>query len=209
MRMWLCLAVVGCAGDANVIRDADTGGFASGDGAADGGATGGDTGPGEQWWRVDADLVVAAGAVEAASSTLSLSLVGDEGTVCTDVVTPLSAVEADAPHASVYDWWELSWDPASLSCFESGGPTAGQLDLGIGALDPEIRALLGRLDDVIADAAAGTLNGAYASLPGDERLFVFGAAGLPDAWTGEGTAATEAPLPDGTWRVRAVYSFEL
>ena len=76
-------------------------------------------------------------------------------------------------------------------------------------MHPEVLALVERLDDSLTAASVEHLNGAYARPAGEDRTFVFGAAGLPEAWSGTSGPALSAPLPDGTWSLRAVYPFSL
>ncbi|RME20923.1 MAG: hypothetical protein D6798_19295 [Deltaproteobacteria bacterium] len=199
----------GCSGVDRSAGEADTGAANDGAGAGDGGSLAGDTGAVARWWSLDADLQIVDGELDASGSTLTLSLRTEDQQVCADVVPPTSATASPAPHPAVYAWWAVTWDPAALHCLDEGVPLEGRVELGIGALDPEIRVLLGRLDDVRSDDAVEALNGAYASLPADDRLLVFGAAGPPAAFEGEGSPATTAPLADGSWWVRAVYTFDL
>lgn len=185
----------------------ETGDLDSGNGTADGGT---DVEMGT-YWTVDADLVVVEGVVDAASSTLWLGRRRNSSETCADQVVPLSVTPVEPlPHASVYTWWEVSWNPTALICFSEGeGGWNQPLLLGVGEMHAEIAAIVETLDEVQVQGAAAQLNATYARLPGDDRLLVYGAAGLEQAWAGEGKAATSGPLEDGTWLIRTLYSFPL
>ncbi len=209
MRGFVMLLLGGCASFGGMAKDADTG-------SADGTGLAEDSGFEEpvedlegRWWSLDADLVVSDGAVVAASSELRFTLQEDAEEVCTDVVTPsaVTAVE-QPPHPDVLVWLQVEWASASLTCIKDGAPSAGAMLLGVGLMDPEIEALIGRLEEATADSA-DSLNASYATVDGDDRLFVFGAAGPQASWQGDGDPLAAAPLTDGLWMVRAVYSFTL
>lgn len=211
MRLLPYLLLAGCGGS----KESDDMGGGAGDTGSqvgpDTGDDGEDTGDLTRSWLLEADLALVDGAPDPASSVLRLSR-RVEGTVdCVDAVG-LTLVEAVAPvpHDSVLAWWSVDWDGGALSCFAAdSGPGAGHALIGIGVMHPEVEALLGRLEQVTADGAAASLNAAYATLDGDERLLVYGAAGTEQAYAGQGVAASQEPLADGTWLVRAVYPFAL
>lgn len=204
----VALFATGCSGMASddAGQEADDGDASGGDtGAADGSI---DTGAEPEWWRLEADLELVDGLPVAESSVLRLSVL--LGTDCVDEVVPMSVVAVEElPHETIYTWWELALPEDGWVCLGvDEGPRPGPLLVGIGAMHPEVQAVLGSMTDVQGDAAE-SLNGAYAQLPGSDQLLVFGAAGPADAWTGDGVASTGAPLADGTWWVRTAYSFPM
>lgn len=217
--LWLALFLAGCSsGDR-----ADLAG-ATADTANDAGAGGGDeesswdSGLEEDdaavpaWWRLDAEVVVSGGDVDAAASRLEVTLVGeDEASTCTvsgtaGRYTPVRPL----PDELLVTWWSVESIAWSGECADLGYADAlpSEIELGIGALHPEIEAVLGTV--ALAEAGSeATLNSAYATIDGSDTIYVFGAAGLSEAWTGAGEPATSEPLADGTWSVRAAYAFLL
>lgn len=211
MRLWLFAVLAGCAGENNFdVMEPDTG-EATGSGDEDTGDGGEQSETARAYWALDADLAMVDGLPLLEGSTLGFTRREEGVDDCVDSVAPSAVLAKEAlPHESVYTWWQLDWDPSGLSCFSSGeAPTRGSILLGVGAMHVEVQALIGRLDEVDDAAVAASLNGAYATLPGDGRLLVFGAAGPPEAYSGEVQPAEAAPLADGGWWVRAVYPFNL
>ena len=194
------------AGDAGLDGDTtdldDTGGSVD-----DGGSS---TDPGS-WWLLDATLVISEGELQADGSSLSFIRRSGAETTCQDVLSPVSvAAITPLPHESVYTWWQVDWDTSAVTCFVDGeGATRSPLLLGVGAMHPEIEAVLPSLLGTTDSEVALHLNGAYARLPEDDQLLVFGAVGLQSAWAGEGEPAVAAPLADGTWVLRSAYSLPL
>lgn len=161
------------------------------------------------WWRLDADLMLADGDVEAGESELRAALLDASGAeACSAVATPSEVSSVPTlPNEALVTWWSLSdlvW--ADDCAIDAGLPLS--LSLGVGGLHPEIVAVLDGMPEASGDAGA-TLNGAYAQLPGGDSIYVFGAAGLGPAWSGEGEVAATAPLSDGTWELRGAYGFPL
>lgn len=186
---------------------------------ADGGSTNTDSGSTDggtdvldgTWWQVDGEVVVSAGAPQVDGSTLVFSRRSGDESACQDVVSPTVLASDEAPpHATVFTWWRVEWDPMGITCFGAGEGAARQpLMLGVGQMHPELEAVLPSLLGETDAAALGHLNGAYLQLPGDDRLLVFGVIGPESAWAGEGEPAMAAPLADGTWLLRSAYSLPL
>lgn len=202
----------GCAG-----FEADKGlDDVEGDGGASSGSDTGDTGGSEpqdlgQWWAMDADLGLAKGQIELASSSLRLRRLHELEERCLEL-EPLVAADrlADPESEWVWAWWRLDWSVDELDCFREGqGAARAPVGFGLGALHPELRAALpgSRLVEVEGDGDA--LLGAYLMLPDDERLLVYGVAGTEDAFAGAGEALTEGVLPDGALAVRTVFALPL
>jgi len=183
----------------------------SGDGSADGGVDSGASELAVSWWTLSASLVVLAedpGEVDPALSVLEVRLFDEAGVEqCASTATlDVARTARSLPDPAVYGWWELTpgaWtgtcDAAQLA--EQADPG---LELGVGVLDPEIKAQMGAAG--LGDAGVETLNGAYVSLDGGDTLWVYGVAGLPDAFSGAAGPATETPIPSGTWAIQSVYS---
>ena len=183
----------------------------SGDGSADGGTDSGASELAVSWWTLEASLVLLAddpGEVDPALSVLEVRLF-DEAMAeqCVSTATlDVARTARSLPDPAVYGWWELTPGPWTGAC--EGGLLAERVDpgleLGVGLLDPEIKAQMGAAG--LGDTGVETLNGAYVSLDGGETLWVYGVAGLPDAFAGAAGPATETPITSGTWAIQSVYS---
>ena len=183
----------------------------SGDGSADGGEDSGASELAVSWWALSASLVVLAddpGEIDPLGSMLEVRLF-DEARVeqcASTAALDVARTARSLPDPAVYGWWELTpgaWtgtcDAAQLAERVDPG-----LELGVGVLDAEIKAQMGAAG--LGDAGVETLNGAYVSLDSGDTLWVYGVAGLPDAFTGAAGPATETPIPGGTWALQSVYS---
>ncbi|MCB9777793.1 MAG: hypothetical protein H6742_04455 [Alphaproteobacteria bacterium] len=202
------LFAAGCSGMADKAgaddsQDVDPGGGDTADGGGDV-----DSGESPEWWRLEADLWVEDGVPVLDETVLRLSVL--LGTDCVDELAADSVVVLDdLPHETVYTWWELALPADGWSCLAAGeGPRPGPIRLGVGAMHPEVLAVLGSMADVEGDASS-SLNGAYLQLPDSDELLVFGAAGPEAAWAGEGTAVVDGTLETGSWWVRTAYSFPM
>jgi len=197
-------------------KGADSGSVDSGihDGGADGVEDTGDTaGPdaGVRWYKLGATLQVTGeegDALTLEGSALSVELFdADLLSLCVATAALAGAVPARlSPDPAILTWWTLTPGEWVGTCGEidlAGAINPG-LELGVGALDPEIRAAMegAGIDAVGADS----LNGAYVSPDGGDTLWVYGVAGLPGAYAGLEGPATAAPLSAGAWQLAPVYS---
>jgi hypothetical protein len=111
------------------------------------------------------------------------------------------------PEPEVYAWWLVVAGNWTGSCADLGVPVpVSTLQLGIGVLHPELRAVLGSVEAAAAGSER-TLNGAYARFDAASPVYAFGLAGPAGAFGGVGDAAVEPPLAAGTWQVEPAYSF--
>ena len=156
------------------------------------------------WWTMGASLSVVEGVPDAKASTLTLSVLDDALLpYCDATAAVASATALDPPHPDVFAWWALTWEPA-VGCEGILFPLPENVLLGVGAMHPEVLARL-----TVADVPApAMLNGAYTSLDSLSTLLVYGAAGQPAAWKGK-AGPVDLALPDGTWTIAPVFSFEL
>jgi hypothetical protein len=134
------------------------------------------------WYAVRATVPLVGGAPDPTGASISVEVV-DEDLVRIDCDVELDPAEisaAEAPDADVYAWWSLPVTPFEEACTTL--PTT--LELGLGALDPEVRAQLGSVD---LEDEADMLWGAWMRADGGE-LWAVGYArgtiasdGLPPA----------------------------
>jgi hypothetical protein len=223
-RRHLCAVVllltVGCS-SADKADDAGAEQDEADDEASDagGGADGWDSGmvedgaEGYTWWRLDADLQVAGGDLAADGVVLRAGLLDAVGSeLCTVEGIPAEATPFfTMPDELIFTWWALSgitWDGGDCASDSDLSLLPVSLSFGVGALHPEIVAVLDGMPEAAAGASGG-LNGAYAQLAEGGTIYVFGAVGPGEAWAGGGEPATQAPLADGTWELRGAYGFPL
>ena len=182
------------------------------DDALDTGDTTADDDTDAMWWKCSANLHLSEGAIDLDHTLLSVSFFDSE-------MKEMCLVEASATKADAVD---ETVDPALLALWEFvpgdwtgdcesetlSGQLPSSIQLGVGALDDEIVAVMGT-SDLVSDGAESSLNGAYASIDGGTTLWVYGLAGTLAAYDGLGATQTETPLDDGMWLLRPLYSFPI
>lgn len=186
--------------------ESDAGGGAFDSGVSD------DAGGGFSWWRLDADLEIVGGVLTPDASTLQAALLDDTGAeLCVLAGVPGSAPPfLTLPDELLVAWWSLEAIGWSGDCIDELGPAMLPVtfSLGVGAMHPEIVAVLDGMPEASGDATEA-LNGAFAQFGDGETIYVFGAVGPAAAWAGEGDPSEEAPLADGVWELRGAYGFPL
>lgn len=214
LRPWPCVLLgIGCSssdgGKGSSFADTGfPGGMDTGPAMVD---TGGSASP--TWWKLSADLDVENGEVVAATSSLELVRVDETGQPttpdCRATAVPQSVEPtSDLPDSVLVSWWTVDGGEWSEDC-EQAAPDlpVAPFGLGVGAMHPDIRAVIDTLDDPRpAEGAEDTLNAAYIQLVSEGPIYVFGVAGLPAAYAAQAGPASEAPLDDGTWWVRPLYA---
>lgn len=193
------LCAVGCSPNRSLEGAGGTFDTAASDSADDTGEMDDDTGPSIEpaWYVVRADLTVADGLPVPDGAELSIDVVDAdlERTDCVVELDPsgLAAATVDGAEPGSL-WWELPVVPTTASCATL--PTT--LTLGVGSLDPDVRA---RLGTVHLDAVADSLFGAYFLLDG--AITAYGYAGTANDLFGDDLAAL--PPPDGLYRLAPLY----
>lgn len=140
------------------------------------------------WYAVNAVVALSSGAPDPATATIEVEVV-DEDLVridCTVPLDPAALTGAEAPSDEIYTWWTLTVAPLEEPCTTL--PTT--IELGLGALDPEVRARLGSVD---LDDAADRLWGAWMRVDGGDLW----ATGYAAAASDPDTAAV--PPPDDVY----------
>ena len=158
------------------------------------------------WWRLDAAVTVLAGAPEASTSRLSLTLISADGeALCEDTLGVTEILDVGTlPDAVIFAWWQVSAAEPGGDCAPWRSPVPDPLELGVGAMDPNIQANLSPAG--LADLE-DNLNASYASLDGGDTIYVFGVAGTDTAWLDVDEAADGGPVEDGTWIIKGIYPF--
>lgn len=189
--MILVLLFAACAdyamsGDASDPKDTANDGTGVDDTAADTGVIEDPATP--AWYAVNAVVALSSGVPDPSTATLEVEVV-DEDLVridCTVALDPSVLGGAEPPSDQIYTWWTLAVTPLEDPCTTL--PTT--IELGLGTLDPEVRARLGSVD---LDDAADRLWGTWMRVDGG------------DLWaTGYATAASDPdtatmPPPDDTY----------
>lgn len=112
-----------------------------------------------------------------------------------------------APEPEVLVWWQVNLGAWTGTCADAGVQVPlTSLQLGVGALHPELLAVLGTVESAV-DGSEESLNGAYARVESGASVYVFGVAGTAEAYAGLGSTALEAPLAAGDWVIEPAYSF--
>lgn len=164
------------------------------------------------WYAVGAAASLSGGLLTALTVTYSLlPETPTDGSICESVRAPISAVDAPSPDPAIYHWWlvELPQDDGACEGAETLPTT---LLLGLGELHPDITA---GLKDDAAQAAAGSLYGAYVATDGvqedgqAETIYIYGYAGTTADLAGETSPVTAPPAPDGDYTLTPVYVLKL
>lgn len=206
MRTLLLVLLLGCGGGKDAaLGHADSAEIDEDTGARTDTDTGLDGAGEPSWWTLRADITLKKGLPVADSASLQVALLdGLLATICEAEVSLKAAADTESPDPAIYAWWRVT-PILPTDCDEAGLVLPAELLVGVGELHPDIQARL--ITSGAADPA--TLNGAYASLDGGKTLLVYGAAGPDAAWAGEGSPADLAPLDDGRWSLRPVFSFKV
>jgi len=165
------------------------------------------------WWRLDSELLVSAGQLSRTESQLIVSVLDFEGLVlCTEEVR---VAETDTipvrPESELLTWWSITLGDGTRTCagIFDVATLPDSIEVGVGQMHPELKAVSSLVSD-LPDTGVDTLNGAYARLDSDaDDIWVYGYAGDAAAWLGTAGPATVAPLADGRWTLRGVYSFPI
>ena len=165
------------------------------------------------WWRLDAGLSISAGQLSTAESGLTVHVLDDAGEVICSEEFRLVDTDTmeDRPDPMILTWWLLVRGEGTGTCSDVVDLSSlpAELYVGVGEMHPELEAVAGQVEDWL-EAPTGHLNGAYARVdPNVDDIWVYGFAGDVNAWAGMDGPATVAPLSDGLWTLRGVYSFPL
>ena len=127
--------------------------------------------------------------------------------VCVAVSKVATLDDTGLPDPAIISWWNLR--PVEWSgCLEQMHLiNVEELGIGIGELHHELLAVLDN-SPLSVEGSSDSLNGAYASIGGGQ-VYVFGVAGLAQAYEGVGNAAVQTPLVSGEWAISALYQFSL
>jgi hypothetical protein len=164
-------------------------------------------------WRMSGTLLVNEGDIQSELSFLHVAIVGDAGsTLCADNIgIAMASRMMEVPEAGVQVWWRVvrtEPDPTSCLAQEYPMPLPKPVFVGLGAMHPEIEAVLaGDTDGSHADDAR--LRSVYASMRQDSDVWVFGVAETTSEEEVGIDPATGGISVDGNWKFQAVYSFPL
>jgi len=184
---------------------------------SDAGGTGGEVDTGESaeptWWRLDADLLVSAGQLSRDGSQLTVSILDPDGLVLCEEEVRLASTDTivTRPEPELLTWWAVELGEGTRTCAATYDVSVlpRDIQLGVGEMHPELQAVAGLVDGM-PDTGVVTLNAAYARVDSDiDDVWVYGFAGDDGAWLGVSGPATVAPLTDGMWTLRGIYSFPL
>lgn len=202
MRFFPLLIACGCSDMALSAKEAaggasDTATSDEGDADADADAdTDADTDFIPEWYSLAAVATVDAGAAASLEPRFVIGSSELERRDCT-VMVPADLAASTPPSESIYTYWTLTV-PADNGCDGMTG-TPARLGVGIGVLDPEVRARLGTVD---LDGVADELWGAWL-IADDNEPFPFGYA------QGVGGDPADGPPPDGSYTLEPLLLLRL
>jgi len=160
--------------------------------------------PDPAWWSIVATVPVAGTNPVTEGTTVSFTAYpdgADAAPLCTATSPAVSITAEVAPDATIYAWWSTALDISDGACDTEDIEIPTALYLGIGALDPNIVAVLG---DAGYAELTSSLYGAYVSLDGGGTVYTFGVAGTASSYEGEPVTDGD-PIPDGTWQIEGIY----
>ena len=162
-------------------------------------------------WKLSGTLLVNEGAIQTDLSFLRVSIVGDEGgELCTDSIgISASSRQSEAPEAGVQAWWEVTrTEPDGASCLsmEYSLPLPKPVFIGLGAMHPEIEAVLAGVPDH-TQTEGSRLRSVYVAMAEDSAVWVFGYAETTSEEEVEIDPITGGISVDGNWKFDGLYSF--
>lgn len=165
-----------------------------------------------QWWSLSGQVLLEGGQPVAGDASLEVVLLGEDGGVVVEIcrtafAEPTLVVESP-PDPALYHWWLVTPGADDSACHSLRQHLPTSLHLGLGALHPDIAALL---DQAGLGGMDPYLYGAYVQTEAmaEDGIWVYGVAATPAGWEGAQPAATEGPVPDGTYRFQPIYLLPL
>ena len=164
-------------------------------------------------WRLSGTLLVNDGLIQPELSFLRVVIMGDaDGALCDDNVGIVGSVrQSEVPEGGVHAWWEVEGtNPEESSCLRDvySNPLPSPVYLGIGAMHPEIEAVVAGIPDL--DTVEGSrIRSVYAAMAQDASVWVFGMAETSSEEETDIDPRTGSISVDGNWKFSAVYSFQL
>ena len=164
-------------------------------------------------WDLSGSFRVIDGQLDAGLSHLTADIYDEDGaSICRQGLGVASTRNVEIlPDPDLQSWWEINVDSTQAGdCVNQAVqvPTSHPIYLGLGALHPEIEAVL--------DSEAGPtppedveVRSVFVALGADARIWIFGVATLDDSAQGDALEETIAiqTLRDGQWKFKALYSF--
>ncbi len=173
--------------------------------------TGDEDQPDPAWWSLEVTALMEDGQPVQSDTTLVISLIDASADPANPICQasypqPEISVE-DPPDSSIFHWWQISLGEPSTDC--SGHAlehVPATLSLGIGALHPDIAALL---EPAGYDEIEAYLYGTYLGTDDVQTIWTYGIAATAAGWAAEQLPVTEPPIPDGTYSLVPVYLLPL
>jgi hypothetical protein len=206
MRLLALSLLTACSSGAKYSDDAsDTSRYGNDDSSSD--SADGTDEDAPALWSIDGWFVIAEGAPDPTKSSLDIVVLDEDMQAVCDP-KPVSfgpVVVLPAPDPAIYTWWEITVPVIGGGCTAMLPPT---FRIGIGAFDERLTPYLLGLDGV-SETASTSLNGAYASVDGDENVWIYGIAGPTEAFEGTGDPVRTAEAVVGSWKIETVFHLPL
>jgi hypothetical protein len=172
--------------------------------------TGDEDQPDPAWWSLSATVLIEEALPVQGDTTLTVTLIDESADtanpICVARYDQVELTIQDTPDALVYHWWRIDLGEPTTDCSPhplTRIPTT--LELGIGAVHPDIASLL---EPAGYDEIEPYLYGAYLRAE-SEDIWTWGVAATAAGFGAEQLPVTEPPVPDGTYSFVPIYLLPL
>jgi len=174
-----------------------------------------DTDDGDQtdpsWWSLNATILMEDGLSVQSDTTVVISLIDDTADpaspICQASYEQVEFAVLDSPDASIYHWWQAALSEPVTDCSAHRLTwIPADIELGIGALHPDIAALLEPAGHADIEPY---LYGAYVRSGQEDTIWTYGISATAAGWDSEQLPVSEGPVPNGTYSLVPIYLLPL
>jgi len=163
------------------------------------------------WWSLAATILMEDGSSVQSDTTVVISLIDDTADpanpICQASYDQVELAVLDLPDANIYHWWQATLgDPVTDCSTHRLTWIPADIQLGIGALHPDIAALLEPAGHADVESY---LYGAYVRSGQDDTIWTYGISATAAGWDGEQLPVGEGPVPNGTYSLVPIYLLPL
>jgi hypothetical protein len=208
----ILLPTLGCMSDQAFENWDDTG--SENDSGGDPTDSDEDTGDADQpdpsWWALSATILVEDTLPVQGDTTLVISLIDEDADIdspiCQASYDGVELGSQDLPDPLLFHWWQATLAEPTTDCSThllTWIPSS--IQLGIGALHPDVAALL---EPAGLHEIEPYLYGAYLQAS-SQTIWTYGVSATAAGFAGEQLPVAEAPVPDGTYSMVPIYLLPL